>query len=89
MGPINTLRPCSENMSAPNTRTFLIGSGIRQPTITCLYPASRDMVGLTETDSCCQELVTFDEGDPEDPVNWSARKKQAVVAILCVLSFVS
>jgi hypothetical protein len=43
------------------------------------------MVGLAETDSCCQELVTFDEGDPEDPVNWSAHEKQAVV----VLSFVS
>lgn len=47
------------------------------------------MVRLTETDSYCQELVTFDEGDPEDPVNWSAREKQVVVAILCVLSFVS
>jgi hypothetical protein len=58
---------------------------MRQLTITCLHPASRDMVRLTSTDGCCQELVAFDEGDPEDPVNWSAREKQVVVAILCVL----
>jgi hypothetical protein len=49
------------------------------------------MVGLTETDSCCQELVTFDEGDPEDPVNWSARKKTScsrdfMRAFVCVVS---
>ena len=49
------------------------------------------MVGLAraETDGCTHELVTFDEGDSEDPVNWSARKKRAAVAILCVLAFVS
>jgi hypothetical protein len=57
--------------------------------VSLLYAASRDMGGLTETDSCSLELVIFDEGDPEDPVNWSTRKKQAVVAILCLLSFVS
>lgn len=47
------------------------------------------MVGPTETVICCQELVTFDEGDPKDPVNWSAREKQGIIAILCMLSFVS
>lgn len=34
-------------------------------------------------------LLKFDEGDPEDPVNWSGRKKKAVVANLCLLSVVS
>jgi hypothetical protein len=82
------LRPCYKNRSAPNNSHISL-TGIRRPTITRLHPASRDMVGLTKTDSHCQELVTFNEGDPEDPVNWSAREKQAVVAILGVLSFVS
>jgi hypothetical protein len=35
------------------------------------------------------ELVIFTEEDPEDPVNWSGLKKKGVVAILCMLSFVS
>jgi hypothetical protein len=77
---LTPLHPCSKKRSTPNySHIFLTDSGIPQPTITCLHPASRDVVRLTETDNCCQELVT-------NPVNWSARKKQAVVAILCVLS---
>lgn len=49
------------------------------------------MVGLAraETDGRTHDLVTFDEGDSEDPVNWSVLKKRAAVANLCVLSFVS
>ena len=42
-----------------------------------------------EEKTCSPELVKFDDGDPEDPVNWSRRKKIAVVVNLCVLSFVS
>jgi hypothetical protein len=84
-----SLHPRYKNRSAANNPHIpLTGSGIRQPT-TVVHPASRDMVGLTKTDSCCQEFVTFDEGDPEDPVNWSAREKQVIVAILGLLSFVS
>ena len=36
----------------------------------------------TKTDSRCQELVTFDEGCSEGPVNCSVRKKQAVLVAI-------
>ena len=34
-------------------------------------------------------ILKFNEGDPEDPINWPGRKKKAVVANLCLLSFIS
>ncbi|KAI0293552.1 MFS general substrate transporter [Russula brevipes] len=46
------------------------------------------MEGATVIKCCSPDIVRFSEGDPEDPINWSSRKKQAVVLILCVLSFV-
>ncbi len=33
------------------------------------------------------QLVYFDENDPEDPKNWSDRRKIAVILILCALAF--
>jgi hypothetical protein len=34
-------------------------------------------------------ILKFHEGDPEDPINWRGLKKKAVVANLCLLSFIS
>jgi len=42
-----------------------------------------------ETKRCRPELVKFDEGDPEYPINWTGHKKQAVNAIVCLLSLLS
>ena len=90
-----SLRLCYKNRSAPNlfSRSQEVHLPVSQlsrvPPLSLLYTTSRDMVGPTKTDHPNLELVRFGEGDPEDPVNWSARKKQAVVAILCILSFIS
>ena len=35
------------------------------------------------------QIVVFSEDDPEDPRNWSSRRKVSIVAILCILVFVS
>jgi len=40
-------------------------------------------------EACTPRLLKFNEGDPEDPVNWSGIKKKAVVVNLCFLSLVS
>jgi len=47
------------------------------------------MVKNGERQRYSPDLVKFDEEDPEDPINWSGRKKKALVAILCLLSFIS
>ena len=35
------------------------------------------------------ETLVFSEHDPEDPKNWSLRRKVGVVVILCILVFIS
>ena len=40
-------------------------------------------------EACGPKLLKFNEGDPEDPINWSRRKKKAVVANLSLLYVVS
>lgn len=48
-----------------------------------------DMVKTKERRRYSPDLVKFDERDPEDPINWLGRKKKALVANLCFLSFIS
>jgi hypothetical protein len=47
------------------------------------------MVKNGERQRYSPDLVKFDEHDPEDPINWPGRKKKSLVAILCLLSFIS